>query len=108
MPNVQASSNSSATEFPPNQQKDVEAQLRNPQKGPSHWQLVIDQTLVTPEVKNWPYKGSGTEDDPFVVVYIENDGRNPMLFSAWKKWVMTSVLALVSHDIYELIRGLYS
>lgn len=40
-----------------------------PGKGPksiSHWRLVIDQALVTPEVENWKYKGSGTDEDPYV------------------------------------------
>ena len=75
--------------------RDVEAQQRT-QKRASHWQLVIDQTHVTPEVINWPYKGSGTEKDPYVVVYIENDRRNPMLFPRWKKWMITILVAFVS------------
>ena len=40
-------------------------------KGPqsvSHWRLVIDQSLVTPEVQNWKYNGSGTDEDPYVSV----------------------------------------
>jgi len=51
---------------------------------------------VTPEVLNWPYKGAGTEEDPFVVEYIENDRRNPMLFPQWKKWMITILVAIVS------------
>jgi hypothetical protein len=74
---------------------DVEAQPRNTQKRSSHWQLVIDQIHVTPEVADWPYKGSGTERDPYVVIYIENDRRNPMLFSKLKKWFITVIIALV-------------
>jgi hypothetical protein len=76
--------------------EDMEAQPRNTQKKSSHWQLVIDQTHVTPEVINWPYKGSGTSEDPYVVVYIENDRRNPMLFSKQKKWAITIIVAIVS------------
>jgi hypothetical protein len=34
------------------------------QEKSSHWQLVIDQTHVTPAVINWPYNGSGTEETP--------------------------------------------
>lgn len=51
-----------------------------PQSVP-HWRLVREQGLVTPEVLHWKYEGSGTEEDPYVVVWIENDPRNPMLFS---------------------------
>jgi hypothetical protein len=58
--------------------------------------LVIDQTHVTDAVLHWPYKGSGTEESPYVVEYIENDRRNPMLFPMWKKWIITILVAFVS------------
>jgi hypothetical protein len=83
----------------------VEAQKRRTQKKASHWQLVIDQTHVTPEVLNWPYRGSGTEEDPYVVEYIENDRRNPMLFSMWKKWMITLLVAFVS--LLPVIAGIW-
>lgn len=70
--------------------------LQYTQEKSSHWQLVIDQTHVTPAVINWPYNGSGTEEDPYVVVYIENDRRNPLLFPRWKKWMITLLVAFVS------------
>ena len=54
-----------------------------------HWRIVYDQALVTPEVMRWEYEGSGTEDDPYIVDWIENDPRNPMLFPVWKKWAIT-------------------
>lgn len=75
---------------------DVEAQKRGTQKQSSHWELVFDQTHVTPEVLNWPYKGEGTQKSPYVVEYIENDRRNPMLFPQWKKWMITILVAFVS------------
>lgn len=78
---------------------DVETQGKSPrqkQKKASHWELVFDQTHVTDEVLNWQYKGSGTEADPYVVEYIENDRRNPMLFSEVKKWTITILVAFVS------------
>lgn len=83
-----------ATEPP---EREIEAQ-KSTQKVASHWQLVFDQTHVTPEVINWPYKGSGTEQDPYVVVYIDNDRRNPMIFPKWKKWVLTFLVAFVSSN----------
>ncbi|KAL2074775.1 hypothetical protein VTL71DRAFT_8554 [Oculimacula yallundae] len=78
------------------QQPDIEAQKKPTQKRAAHWELVFDQTHVTPEVLNWPYKGSGTEEDPYVVEYIENDRRNPMLFPQWKKWMITILVAIAT------------
>lgn len=77
-------------------ERDVEALKGSTQQKASHWKLVIDQTHVTPEVLRWPYKGSGTDEDPYVVEYIENDRRNPMLFPTWKKWVITILVAFAT------------
>lgn len=83
-------------------EKDVEAQKKTQEKA-SHWRLVIDQADVTPEVINWQYTGSGTEKDPYVVVYIDNDRRNPMLFPMWKKWIITLLVAFVSSFVKTLL-----
>lgn len=83
-----SASSVTATGPPGRHERDVEAQ-KNSQKRATHWELVTDQTHVTDEVLNWQYKGAGTEEDPYVVEYITNDRRNPMLFPKWKKWVIT-------------------
>src|SRR5277367_4812626 len=74
---------------------DIEAQKRRQQPA-THWQLVFDQTHVTPEVLHHKYPGSGTHDDPYVVEYIHNDRRNPMLFPMWKKWAITILVAFAT------------
>lgn len=61
-----------------------------------HWRLVASQTLVTDAVLNHPYKGSGTEDDPFIVEYIPNDPRNPMEWSQFKKWFIIMTVAIAT------------
>ncbi|OCK77027.1 MFS general substrate transporter [Lepidopterella palustris CBS 459.81] len=61
-----------------------------------HWKLVWDQGLITPEVLKWQYDGAGTEDDPYVVDWIDNDPRNPMLFSKVKKWSITLLVAVAT------------
>ena len=94
MAQLDSSASSTTAMEPP--ERDVEALKGSTQQKASHWKLVIDQTHVTPEVLSWPYKGSGTEEDPYVIVYIENDRRNPMLFPTWKKWLITILVAFVS------------
>ncbi|KFA71249.1 hypothetical protein S40288_07806 [Stachybotrys chartarum IBT 40288] len=61
-----------------------------------YWRLVTDQAGVTTEVANHPYQGSGTEDDPYLVQWIPNDPRNPMLFSDKKKWFITMSVAFTT------------
>lgn len=89
-----ASSTSTLTDAQPN---DVESQHHapSPKKVP-HWRLVASQSLVTEEVLNHHYKGSGTEENPYVVEFIPNDPRNPMNFPEWKKWFLTVSVAVAT------------
>lgn len=74
-------------------EKDVES--GKPTQIP-HLSQVFNQTGITPEVENWHYQGSGTQDDPYVVQWIDNDPRNPMLYSEVKKWSLTMLVALAT------------
>jgi len=71
-----------------------------PQYNSSHsvswFRLVRDQALVTPAVLDWPYAGSGTEEDPYVVVWIDNDPRNPMTWADWKKWCLVALVSIAT------------
>ncbi|KAE8150402.1 major facilitator superfamily domain-containing protein [Aspergillus avenaceus] len=58
-----------------------------------HWRLITDQGVLTPEVISYPYDGSGTEEDPYVVTWIPNDPRNPMNFGTFAKWFYTLSVA---------------
>ncbi|KAH8880833.1 MFS general substrate transporter [Thozetella sp. PMI_491] len=61
-----------------------------------HWRLVFDQAGITPEVANFKYPGSGTEDDPYKVQWIPGDPRNPMLFPPVKRWFITIVVSIAT------------
>jgi multidrug resistance protein len=61
-----------------------------------YWRLVADQAGVTPEVLAYPYPGSGTDEDPYLVSWIPRDPRNPMLFSSTTKWFITFVAAMTT------------
>ncbi|OJJ62829.1 hypothetical protein ASPSYDRAFT_55579 [Aspergillus sydowii CBS 593.65] len=60
------------------------------------YRMVVDQGVVTQEVIDHKYAGSGTEDDPYAVVWIPNDPRNPMEFSATMKWFLTGIAAIAT------------
>lgn len=62
----------------------------------SHITQVFNHAGVTPEVENYNYKGSGTEEDPYVVNWIPNDPRNPMLYSDFTKWAITALVAIAT------------
>lgn len=61
-----------------------------------HYKLVLDKAGITPEVAQWEWEGSGTEEDPYVVGWITGDPRNPMDFTATKKWGLTMMVAFAT------------
>ena len=58
-----------------------------------HWRLVTSQTLITQEVLDYSYPGSGTEQDPFVVDFLHEDARNPMHMPKSTKWLISVLMA---------------
>lgn len=60
------------------------------------YRLVYDQAGITAEVADYPYRGSGTDDDPYVVHWIPDDARNPMNFSMAFRWWLTAVAAVTT------------
>jgi len=64
---------------------------------PSFYHYAFSHSLLTNEVINHPYEGSGTEEDPYVVNFAPNDPRNPRTWSRVKRWglvLMVSVATL--------------
>ena len=89
----------SSTSTLPGNGIDVESQKSAASVSPKHaphWRLVFSQSLITDEVVNHPYKGSGTADDPYVVEFLPFDPRNPMLWPQWKKWFITLTVAFAT------------
>lgn len=73
-----------------------DAHPRDPESGREgipHWTMILDQGVVTKEVAEWEYDGEGTEDDPYVVEWIENDARNPQHWAKTKKWIIALAVA---------------
>lgn len=64
-----------------------------------HLTQVFDQGVVTPDIINYPWKGSGTEDDPYQVTWIEDDPRNPQGYSLMKKWPLVILMAIATMTV---------
>ncbi|KAE8152094.1 major facilitator superfamily domain-containing protein [Aspergillus avenaceus] len=58
------------------------------------WDLVFRDGALTAEIIDHPYPGSGTEHDPFIVSWIPNDPRNPLLFREPTKWAITMLVSI--------------
>ncbi|KAH7130425.1 major facilitator superfamily domain-containing protein [Dendryphion nanum] len=53
-----------------------------------------DKSLLTREIMEYQFEGHGTERNPYLVMWIDNDTGNPLNFSTAKKWTNAMVLAL--------------
>ena len=58
------------------------------------WRLVTEPGVITQDVADYPYPGSGTEDDPYAVNWLPNDFRNPLQLKTSMKWFITVIAAL--------------
>lgn len=62
----------------------------------SHFKCVLTQGVVNSDIRDAHYDGSGTEEDPFVVTWLDHDPVNPMNYSTVKKWMITMMVALAT------------
>ena len=58
-----------------------------------HFKLILDQPYVTDQVLDYTYEGRGTDEEPYVVDWLREDPRNPLLMPQWKKWLICTMAA---------------
>jgi hypothetical protein len=76
-------------------EKSIEDIVARPSRIPLH-RLVLDQERITRAVLNASYEGQGTDNDPYVVTWIDDDPGNPMDFAKWHKWAICMLQAVVT------------
>lgn len=62
----------------------------------THFQRVFHQGVLDNDIIEHSYNGSGTETDPFLVTWIDNDPVNPMNYSVSLKWSITVLVAVAT------------
>ena len=50
--------------------------------------ILTDQGIVTPAILKHSYDGAGTQEDPYLVTYLDNDPRDPIQFPSWLRWML--------------------
>lgn len=63
------------------------------------WRLVFGLRPITKETLEQPYKGSGSDDDPFLIQWTTNDPHDPRQFSTARKWMFTLILSLATLSV---------
>ena len=74
----------------------MEAAKRDvPARIPWHTMLTV-QGVVTPEILAHEYEGAGTQEEPYLITFIDNDPRDPMQFPPWLRWTLCLVAGYVT------------
>ncbi|KAJ5511749.1 Major facilitator superfamily domain general substrate transporter [Penicillium expansum] len=60
---------------------------------PSYIKLVLDQTLITGQVRDYSYPGSGTTEDPYMVDWLPDDPKNGFNLPPSVKWTIVLICA---------------
>jgi hypothetical protein len=75
----------------------MEKDLESSQTGRiSHFKRVFDQAALTDDIINASYKGAGTEKDPYIVTWIDNDPVDPMNYPQALKWFIVMLVAIAT------------
>lgn len=61
-----------------------------------HFRRVYDQAAVNDDIINAHYDGSGTDEDPYIVAWLDDDPVNPMNYSTSLKWTITMLVAIAT------------
>ncbi len=58
--------------------------------------LMLNHGFVDQAIFHHVYPGSGTQEDPYIVGWIDHDPRNPLFFTDRTKWFWTLLVALAN------------
>ncbi|KAL4918508.1 hypothetical protein BDW62DRAFT_200882 [Aspergillus aurantiobrunneus] len=72
-----------------------------------YWQLITNHGVLTDRILDHKYTGSGTQDSPYVVTWIEDDRRSPMQWPRPVKWTYTLLVAFATLAV-ALVSSAYS
>jgi len=61
-----------------------------------HFKRVFHQGILDDDIINHEYEGAGTDEDPFLVTWIEDDPVNPMNYPNTLKWIITTLVAVAT------------
>ncbi|KAI5300983.1 hypothetical protein KEM55_003407 [Ascosphaera atra] len=73
---------------------DSSAEPRSSKNTIPYWRQVATPGAVNDYIINQHYDGSGTEEDPYSVSWLENDPRNPMAYGQVRKWTVTLLVGM--------------
>lgn len=62
----------------------------------SYRDLMLNHGYFDSNILSHAYDGSGTDEDPFLIGWIDHDPRNPLRFRDRRKWLWTLLVALAT------------
>lgn len=80
-------------------EKDIEPGNGGGPKRIPYWKLLTDQGVLNSDIINHHYEGVGTDEDPYVVTWIDQDPRNPFEWSNLRKWTCALSMAVATLSV---------
>ncbi|KAI0134360.1 major facilitator superfamily domain-containing protein [Xylariales sp. AK1849] len=65
----------------------------------SWFTILTVQDVVTSQMLDHDYAGSGTQDDPYIVLFLKDDPRDPMCFPLWLRWILCIAAGYVTFSL---------
>jgi hypothetical protein len=61
--------------------------------------MLTVRDVITSQVLEHDYAGSGTHDNPYRVMFLEEDPRDPMGFPVWLRWILCIAAGYVTFSV---------
>ncbi|KAK4043921.1 major facilitator superfamily domain-containing protein [Parachaetomium inaequale] len=65
----------------------------------SWFTMLTIRDVVTSQVLEHDYAGSGTQHDPYIVMFLEDDPRDPIRFPLWLRWILCIAAGYVTFSV---------
>lgn len=61
--------------------------------------MLTVRDVVTSQMLEHDYAGSGTHAQPYMVMFLENDSRDPMGLPSWLRWILCIAAGYVTFSV---------
>lgn len=65
----------------------------------SWFTMLTLQDVITPQMLRFDYPGSGTQDNPYLVMFLDDDPRDPMAFALWLRWTLCIAAGYITFSV---------
>ena len=61
--------------------------------------MLTVQSVITPEILAHKWEGEGTEEEPYLISFFDNDPGDPLQFPSWLQWTLCGAAGYVTFSV---------